>query len=188
MAFKWPVPGHLVGMPGHKEVFVSSAVIPMGWLNAVGLFQHLHRRRKVPNIPNQQNGDGIAQFHKVQLTQGKGPMMVGFNTIWMTSAALSLWRKGSAPSFLSFLRLASQLREPTRSPKSASASSSESPSEDSASRDPWLFTCPVSAFESVLSTSSLLSPFLAFRPSAASTAFPANTEAGGLLRNSPFRP
>ena len=44
MAFKWPVPGELVGMPGVSEVFLAAAVIPMGWVNAVGLFQHLHRR------------------------------------------------------------------------------------------------------------------------------------------------
>ena len=25
-------------------MFVASAVIPMGWLNAVSLFQHIHRR------------------------------------------------------------------------------------------------------------------------------------------------
>ena len=31
-------------MPWAKEVYLASAVIPMGWLNAVSLFQHLHRR------------------------------------------------------------------------------------------------------------------------------------------------
>eukprot|EP00438_Fugacium_kawagutii_P029614 Skav202657 [mRNA] locus=scaffold1791:57070:68236:+ [translate_table: standard] len=35
MTFKWPVPGTMVG---------SAAVIPMGWINAVSLFQHLHRQ------------------------------------------------------------------------------------------------------------------------------------------------
>ncbi|CAE7392395.1 abcC8 [Symbiodinium microadriaticum] len=44
MAFRWPVAGHLVGMPHEVEVYVAAAVIPMGWINAVGLFQHLHRR------------------------------------------------------------------------------------------------------------------------------------------------
>ena len=44
MAFRWPVPGALVGLPNEKEVYVAAAVIPMGWVNAVGLFQHLHRR------------------------------------------------------------------------------------------------------------------------------------------------
>ena len=44
MVFKWPVPGELVGKPGVSEVYLAAAVIPMGWLNAVGLFQHLHRR------------------------------------------------------------------------------------------------------------------------------------------------
>ena len=44
MAFRWPVPGALVGRPHEPEVYVAAAVIPMGWVNAVGLFQHLHRR------------------------------------------------------------------------------------------------------------------------------------------------
>eukprot|EP00435_Cladocopium_sp_Y103_P065997 s127_g28.t1 len=43
MAFEWPVPGHLVGSSQPWE-FVSSRVIPMGWVQAVSLFQHLHRR------------------------------------------------------------------------------------------------------------------------------------------------
>ena len=43
MAFVWPVPGHLVGgVPGSME-YVASRVIPMGWIQAVSLFQHLHR-------------------------------------------------------------------------------------------------------------------------------------------------
>ena len=43
MAFAWPVPGHLVGgKPGAME-YVASRVIPMGWIQAVSLFQHLHR-------------------------------------------------------------------------------------------------------------------------------------------------
>ena len=44
MAFRWKVPGHLVGQPGVSWCYVCSQVIPMGWLNAVSLFQHLHRR------------------------------------------------------------------------------------------------------------------------------------------------
>ncbi|CAE7606234.1 unnamed protein product [Symbiodinium sp. CCMP2592] len=44
LAFRWPVPGHVVGLPSESEVYLSSAVIPMGWLNAVSLFQHLHRQ------------------------------------------------------------------------------------------------------------------------------------------------
>ena len=42
MAFCWPVPGHLVGSSRAWE-FVASRVIPMGWIQAVSLFQHLHR-------------------------------------------------------------------------------------------------------------------------------------------------
>ncbi|CAK0799563.1 unnamed protein product, partial [Prorocentrum cordatum] len=41
---KGRVPGRLVGRPDLKTVHVCSAVIPMGWLLAVTLFQHLHRR------------------------------------------------------------------------------------------------------------------------------------------------
>ena len=44
MAFKWPVEGKFVGMPEKKEVWLASKVIPMGWINSVSLFQHLHRR------------------------------------------------------------------------------------------------------------------------------------------------
>lgn len=44
MAFKWPVPGVALGMPNEPEVWLASGVIPMGWINSVSLFQHLHRR------------------------------------------------------------------------------------------------------------------------------------------------
>ncbi|CAK0793653.1 unnamed protein product, partial [Prorocentrum cordatum] len=43
-ALKGRVPGRLVGRPELKTAHVCSAVIPMGWLLAVTLFQHLHRR------------------------------------------------------------------------------------------------------------------------------------------------
>ena len=43
MAFAWPVPGHLVGGEPGKMEYVASRVIPMGWIQAVSLFQHLHR-------------------------------------------------------------------------------------------------------------------------------------------------
>ena len=43
MAFKMPVAGHLVGRPEVTSIYVASAVILMGWINAVSLFQHLHR-------------------------------------------------------------------------------------------------------------------------------------------------
>ena len=51
MAFRWPVPGSLVGLPNEPEVYVAAAVIPMGWVNAVGLFQHLHRRLGLSSPP-----------------------------------------------------------------------------------------------------------------------------------------
>ena len=43
MAFAWPVPGHLVGGALGSMEYVASRVIPMGWIQAVSLFQHLHR-------------------------------------------------------------------------------------------------------------------------------------------------
>eukprot|EP00435_Cladocopium_sp_Y103_P015762 s1497_g3.t2 len=50
MAFKWPIPGHILGLKV-QWTFVCSAVIPMGWLNAVSLFQHLHRRLSLAAPP-----------------------------------------------------------------------------------------------------------------------------------------
>ena len=44
MTFAWPVPGYLVGLPHERETYVACSVIPMGWLSAVSLFQHIHRR------------------------------------------------------------------------------------------------------------------------------------------------
>ena len=43
MAFRWPIPGERLGL-GNHPIYLSASVIPMGWLNAVSLFQHLHRR------------------------------------------------------------------------------------------------------------------------------------------------
>lgn len=51
MCFRWPVPSRLVGRPGDALVYVSAQVVPMGWLNAVSLFQHLHRRLGMSNPP-----------------------------------------------------------------------------------------------------------------------------------------
>ena len=50
MTFRWPVPGSLLGLPS-EWVYVCSAVIPMGWLNAVSLFQHLHRQLGLQSPP-----------------------------------------------------------------------------------------------------------------------------------------
>ena len=40
----WPVPGSLAGMPEELEVYLTLAVIPMGWTSAVGICQHCMRR------------------------------------------------------------------------------------------------------------------------------------------------
>ncbi|CAK0803605.1 unnamed protein product, partial [Prorocentrum cordatum] len=51
MALRKPVPGTLVGRPQLKWVKMAVAVIPMGWLSAVSLFQHLHRRLGIGDGP-----------------------------------------------------------------------------------------------------------------------------------------
>ena len=51
MTFRWPVPGPMLGHPS-EWVYVCSAVIPMGWLNAVSLFQHLHRQLGMKSSPD----------------------------------------------------------------------------------------------------------------------------------------
>ncbi|CAK0814337.1 unnamed protein product, partial [Prorocentrum cordatum] len=56
---KGRVPGRLVGRPDLKTVHVCSAVIPMGWLLAVTLFQHLHRRLGLRPPPA---GAGLPEF------------------------------------------------------------------------------------------------------------------------------
>ena len=64
MAFQWPVPGNLVELPNVDRVFVSAAVIPMGWVNAVGLFQHLHRRMGFCNPPQGANHPVEAEWRR----------------------------------------------------------------------------------------------------------------------------
>ena len=51
MAFKWPVPGCLVGQPHLDSAHVAASVIPMGWINAVSLFQHLRRHLGLEKPP-----------------------------------------------------------------------------------------------------------------------------------------
>ncbi len=51
MAFAWPVPGELVGKMAGTLEFVASRVIPMGWIQAVSLFQHLHRSLGMNECP-----------------------------------------------------------------------------------------------------------------------------------------
>ncbi|CAK0855226.1 unnamed protein product [Prorocentrum cordatum] len=52
MALRKPVPGSLAGRPQLKWVKMAVAVIPMGWLSAVSLFQHLHRRLGIGDGPH----------------------------------------------------------------------------------------------------------------------------------------
>ncbi|CAK0794640.1 unnamed protein product, partial [Prorocentrum cordatum] len=51
MAVRKQMPGARVGRPDLKWACMSVAVIPMGWLSAVGLFQHLHRRLGIGDGP-----------------------------------------------------------------------------------------------------------------------------------------
>ncbi|CAK0876192.1 unnamed protein product [Prorocentrum cordatum] len=50
-ALRKPVPGSLEGRPQLKWVKMAVAVTPMGWLSAVSLFQHLHRRLGIGDGP-----------------------------------------------------------------------------------------------------------------------------------------
>ena len=43
-AFEMPVPRQVVGLPGAGHIHVTSAVVPMGWISATGVIQHIHRR------------------------------------------------------------------------------------------------------------------------------------------------
>ncbi|CAJ1445108.1 unnamed protein product, partial [Effrenium voratum] len=43
MSFRWPVPGSALGLQC-RWTYVAATVVPMGWINAVSLFQHLHRQ------------------------------------------------------------------------------------------------------------------------------------------------
>ena len=51
MTFRWPIPGQRLGL-GDKPIYLAACVIPMGWLNAVSLFQHLHRRLGLRPYPD----------------------------------------------------------------------------------------------------------------------------------------
>lgn len=64
MTFKWPVPGFLVGHPDMELMYVASAVIPMGWLNAVSLFQHIHRRLGLAAWPVGAGFDDVVEWRR----------------------------------------------------------------------------------------------------------------------------
>eukprot|EP00971_Amphidinium_carterae_P278884 5536400-Amphidinium_carterae.1 len=44
MAFNKKVPGHLVGCPSLASTYITSTVMPMGWLLSVAAMQHVGRR------------------------------------------------------------------------------------------------------------------------------------------------
>ena len=56
MTFKMPVHGRFVGRPDCALVYVASAVIPMGWINAVSLFQRLRRQA---GLASESSGAGL---------------------------------------------------------------------------------------------------------------------------------
>ena len=51
MTFRWPIPGERLGL-GDQPIYLAASVIPMGWLNAVSLFQHLHRQLGLRPCPD----------------------------------------------------------------------------------------------------------------------------------------
>ena len=76
MAFKRPIPGAAIDQPGKEEIWLASKVIPMGWINSVSLFQHLHRRLGLQPQP-------LGSHAVVLRNQGDG-----CHTIWMTLTVL----------------------------------------------------------------------------------------------------
>ena len=44
MAFSRPVPASSLGRSGQGEVWLASRAVPMGWVSACGVIQHIHRR------------------------------------------------------------------------------------------------------------------------------------------------
>ena len=64
MTFKMTVPGRLVGRPDCALAYVASAVIPMGWINAVSLFQHLHRRAGLAPVPRGAGLDPASEWRR----------------------------------------------------------------------------------------------------------------------------
>ena len=75
MTFKWPLPGHLVN--GKQPwVFVAASVIPMEWLNAVSLFQHLHRQLGLLSPPEGAGHEAWLEWRRdkpVPLPSNAGP-------------------------------------------------------------------------------------------------------------------
>ena len=51
MTFSAPVPGSHLQEDPSRVFWLASAVIPMGWVLAVTVFQHLHRRLAVLQPP-----------------------------------------------------------------------------------------------------------------------------------------
>eukprot|EP00971_Amphidinium_carterae_P099943 1976251-Amphidinium_carterae.3 len=43
MAISKPIRGELIGRPG-ETVYIACRVLPMGWISACGVLQHVHRR------------------------------------------------------------------------------------------------------------------------------------------------
>ena len=51
MALAAPAPGWAANLPHQKTVWLSSRVLPMGWLLAVNAFQHVHRQIALAPLP-----------------------------------------------------------------------------------------------------------------------------------------
>ena len=78
MTFKWPVPGRFVNQPLCDWCFVAAAVIPMGWINAVPLFQHLHRQLGMGTQPGSANHPPQAEWRRDRPTPKIDPDVQSF--------------------------------------------------------------------------------------------------------------
>eukprot|EP00974_Lingulodinium_polyedra_P001430 135334-Lingulodinium_polyedra.AAC.1 len=63
MALSKPVDGARVGRPAGTTCWLSVRVVPMGWLSAVGVVQHLNRRLIGQGAPG---AAGLCKFSELR--------------------------------------------------------------------------------------------------------------------------
>jgi hypothetical protein len=64
MTFAWPVPRSILGLKGEGVTYLACSVIPMGWLSAVSLFQHIHRRMGICKFPEGAGHDQESEWRR----------------------------------------------------------------------------------------------------------------------------
>eukprot|EP00435_Cladocopium_sp_Y103_P059482 s868_g21.t1 len=64
ITFQWPIPGWCIGKPQQPEVWLASKAIPIGWVNSVSLFQHLHRRIGLQPFPQGAGLEGDTEMRR----------------------------------------------------------------------------------------------------------------------------